>query len=723
MWQLRNDAQAKVEAAVKIFLPPCQNKCPIREDIQRTNVLISLLPEDPKEARDGVLQIGDHLYERNPFFTVCGYICGICERECNYKTKGGSIKRRLLKRFLSDTYTPYLKEKKAIEVKKDGVKVAVIGGGPGGLMCAWEMAKRGHDVTVFDNNPKLGGAVRYIPKYRLPEDVLDAAVDSLVRIGGIKVEKNVKLEGDMVSKLKDQGFKAFFVATGTPYPRPLTFGVDKVEWQGMEGVGYGLTMLDEAGRGLLPADYYKGKRVVVIGGGNVAFDAARTAYRLGGKVTVVCLENSDKTTQDGIPADVEEIEGAIQEGIKIVYSRGVRNIVAEKGKFKRIDCPKCTGVFDYKGFNPQFDCSDCEDVEGDVLLITIGQMWDRSLLQACGLFDQSGRLAVDPLTRRSVLREEVFIGGDVRRVGFMVDAMAEGREAAQSMERYLRGMPMQRWGLKRETTGTPARNTFKPEPHAKWTSPAERQNFNIFEIGFTLNEAREEARRCLECGPCPACKACVSVGIQADLPAVDVDETLCSGCGVCVSACNYETAQLVETKEIIEGREVRTRLVSYTDPIKCKACGMCVSACPSSARKLVPDTAKTEAAIADKPGIVCFACKFGYGYCGNGIGAGLKTFVPVVCIGKVDATDILNAFKKGADGVLLLGCGDGDCHFQDGNEEARKRIYLLQKVIESFGIEKERVKVVTSFDPTGAAVSGLVKEFAGKLKGLEPIRV
>ena len=99
------------------------------------------------------------------------------------------MKRRLLKRFLSDTYTPYLKRKKPLDMPKDGEKVAVIGGGPGGLMCAWEMAKKGHDVTIFDSNPKLGGAIRYIPKYRLPEDVLDTAVDSLVRIGGIKVEK------------------------------------------------------------------------------------------------------------------------------------------------------------------------------------------------------------------------------------------------------------------------------------------------------------------------------------------------------------------------------------------------------------------------------------------------------------------------------------------------------------------------------------------------------
>jgi coenzyme F420-reducing hydrogenase delta subunit len=101
----------------------------------------------------------------------------------------------------------------------------------------------------------------------------------------------------------------------------------------------------------------------------------------------------------------------------------------------------------------------------------------------------------------------------------------------------------------------------------------------------------------------------------------------------------------------------------------------------------------------------------------------VKTFIPVVCIGKVDTTDIIDAFRKGADGVLLLGCGDGDCHFQDGNVEARKRVYLLQKVLESFGIEKERVKVVTSFDPEGAKIAALVNEFAQGLKGLEPIRV
>ena len=111
MWRTESTGGARVEEAMKQLLPPCQIKCPINEDIQRTNVLISLLPEDLEQARDEIIQIGEYLYEKNPFFNICGYICGLCELECNYKNKGGAIRRRLLKRFLSDYYTDYLKEK------------------------------------------------------------------------------------------------------------------------------------------------------------------------------------------------------------------------------------------------------------------------------------------------------------------------------------------------------------------------------------------------------------------------------------------------------------------------------------------------------------------------------------------------------------------------------------------------------------------------------------
>ena len=583
MWKTESKGIARAEEAVKQFLPPCQIKCPINEDIQRTNVLISLLPEDPHLAREGIIQISDYLYNKNPFFNICGYICGLCELECNYKAKGGAVRRRLLKRFLSDVYTDYLKQKEEFSVVKDKEYVAVVGGGPGGLMCAYTLSKKGYRVTIFEASNRLGGALWLIPNYRLPEDVLKTTVDSLVRIAGIDVKFGSKLgEGKLtIDRLKNEGYKAVFLAKGTPYPRVLTFDGVAVEGQDLSGVMYGHTLLYEVSHGNIGANYFKGKKLIVIGGGNVAFDVARTARRLGGDVTVACLECEDKSSRGGIPADEEEISAAWEEGIKIIYSRGVQKIIGEHGKFKGIDCPKCTSVFDEKGFNPKFDCSDCLDLHGDLLIITVGQVADRAFLQREGLMDERGRLSVDPFTLQSMQKEQVFIGGDVRRIGFMVEAMKEGIVAADSIERYLRGLDM-REGRQRdyEGYGLPLRKSYKPESEVVWIPPEKRMHFQLFERGLTLEEARAEAKRCTTCGPCVSCKACVSIGFEKSLYAVEVDRERCSGCGICVFACNYNAAHLVDT----DGR-----ISSATDMFKCKSCGMCVVACPSSARKLVDD--------------------------------------------------------------------------------------------------------------------------------------
>lgn len=584
MWHTVSTGGAHVEQAIKQLLPPCQIKCPINEDIQRTNVLISLLPDDIDRAREGIIQIGDYLYEKNPFFNICGYVCGLCELECNYKSKGGSIRRRLLKRFLSDTYTDYLSDKEEMDVIKDRENVAVIGGGPSGLMCAYDLSKKGYRVTIFEASERLGGALWLIPSYRLPAEVLKDTCENLVRIAGIDVKYKAEVGQGKLSleRLKNEGYKAVFLAKGTPQARVLTFGSTVVSGQDLSGVMYGTTLLYEVSHGDIKEDYFKNKNVIVIGGGNVAFDAARTSRRLGGKVTLVALENEDKSSRDGIPADLEEIKAAWEEGIRVVNSRGVSDIVGEGGKFKGIKSPRCTSVFDDTGFNPQFDCEDVADLHGDILVITVGQGPDRAFLEKEGLLNERGRLDVDPFTLQSLRNDSVFIGGDVRRVGFMVEAMKEGVEAAESIERYLRGLDM-REGRQRdfEKFELPLRTEYKAATEVAWIPPEKRMHFQLFERGLSLKEAIEEAKRCLTCGPCVSCKACLSIGFQKSLYSVAVDEERCSGCGMCVYVCNYDSARLISK----DGR-----LVSTTDMFRCKSCGMCVAACPSEARKMVDDT-------------------------------------------------------------------------------------------------------------------------------------
>lgn len=576
--------QAQVEEVIneagKVYMPPCQIACPLGEDIQRSHAMIALLPMDAEEAASQIIKIGDEIYDKNPLFLLCSYICGLCEKQCNYNDQTGAVRRKMLVRLIAEYYLPYLETKPPLPIPTKE-KVAVIGGGPGGLMCGYMLSKKGYRVTILERDFELGGALRYIPRYRLPNDIVQSTIQNLLRIAHIDVKLGARLGdgGKTLDDLRHEGYRAIFIATGTPSPRPLTIERELVTGADLEGVMFGLDLLFGVNQGRVSPQLFQDKRVIVIGGGNVAFDVARTARRLGGEVTLVCLENEDKSSKDGIPADVEEIEGANEEGIKIIYSRGVSEIIGEEGKFKKIECPRCTSVFEEDGrFNPQFDRSDVIYLEGDVLLITIGQGPERAFFQQEGLLNERGRLDVDPITLMSNLREGVFIGGDVIRVGFAAEAMRDGVIAAESIDRYLRGEDMKAGREKEyEKASIPEYLEYKPQPAIKWAPVEERLNFEPFEEAFTLEEVIEEARRCLCCGPCKSCKGCVALELQPEIPEVEVNEDLCSGCGICVAVCPYDASKLEKTEK---------GLVSVIDDLKCKRCGVCISACPAGARTI-----------------------------------------------------------------------------------------------------------------------------------------
>ncbi|MBI5657073.1 MAG: FAD-dependent oxidoreductase [Geobacter sp.] len=571
-----------VEPALRQFLPPCQARCPIREDIQRTNVLISLLPDDPAAAQAALIEIGDYLFDQNPLFTVCAYVCGLCELACWYADSGGAIRRRLLKRFVAESYRQRLMERPPFTNVPEKERVAVIGGGPAGLMAAFELSRRGYRPTVFEAGDRLGGALWLIPRYRLPHETLEETLAALVRIAQIEVRCGSSAgTGELtLDRLRVQGFAAIFVATGSPVPRILTYAGAAVPGQQLAGIMYGHSFLYELAHDAIPAGYFRDRRVIVVGGGNVAFDAARSARRLGATTTLICLECATRNCRDAVPADPNEIRGAWEEGVEIVYDRGVSSIRSENGVFRGIIAPRCTRVYDDNCvFDPRFDPEDRLEMAGDILIIAVGQGPERRFLAEEGLLDDNGRLVADPLTLQSARQSDVFVGGDMLKIGFMVEAMRDGKEAAESIDRFVRATDL-RSGRTCDTVSPlpPHRHYYRPEPAVAWIPPEQRQDFRLFEEGFTLAEAIAEARRCLACGPCISCKACIAAGIQDDIPGVEIDEGRCSGCGICIPACPFNAASLA-----IKGE----RTVSVTDPILCRGCGFCVAACPSAARRLV----------------------------------------------------------------------------------------------------------------------------------------
>jgi len=585
------------EADGKVYLPPCQVRCPLKIDIQRNHAMISCLPLDGEKASSQILKIGDEIYDQSPLFPIiCSYICGLCENECNYTDQTGAVRRKLLARFIAEHYLPYMETKPSYPTPTKE-KVAVIGGGPAGLMCAYTLSKKGYHTSIIERSSELGGAMRLIPRYRLPESIMDATLNNLVRMAHIDVKLGVKMGDDekRLDEFRSEGYQAIFVATGTPSPRPLSFEGKAVVGADLEGVMFGLDLLSDVSQRKVNPRLFEGKRVIVVGGGNVAFDVARTARRLGGDVTLVCLECEDKLSRDGIPADVEEIEGGSQEGIKITYSRGVQEILGEDGKFKKIKCPRCTGVYDEDGrFNARCDLRDVTYLEGDILLITIGQAPEREFFQQEGLLDERGRLDVDQITLMSNRKAGVFIGGDVRRIGFASEAMREGMIAAESIDRYLKGEDLQE-GREREyeEAAIPISKSYKPQPKLTWLPAEKRLNFEPFEKGFTLEEAVEEGVRCLYCGPCKSCKACVTLEIQLEIPKIELNRDICSGCGVCVALCSYDAIKLEKSGD---------GAVAVINDLRCKRCGVCVAACPSAA--IAPEHFTNEEIMAEIEGVL-----------------------------------------------------------------------------------------------------------------------
>ena len=481
---------------------PCKMTCPARVNVQGYVQLIK-----QKEYLKAV----DLIRQRNPLSAICGRICTHpCEAECTRRNLDDPVAIRLLKRFASDKEMEMLAAGQiALPEEKapapGAMKVAIIGGGPAGLTAANDLADAGFAATIFEAMPAAGGMLRYgIPEYRLPKKVLDHEIE-IIRRKGVRFIYNCRIGSDISMETLQDDYNAVFISAGAQKSRNLG-----IEGEGLEGVLHGVEFLREAACGLKPEVK---ERVVVIGGGNVAVDVARTALRLGAKhVDMVCLEARDK-----MPAYAEEIESTLAENISIRNSWGPKRILGE-GHVTGLELRLCTRVFDEeKRFSPVYDENKLSTIEADQVIVAIGQMVDPLTLRHIGVESVRGCFSADPATGQTS-RPGIFAGGDSSSgPASVIDAVAAGKIAAESIERFLLGKDILENRF--EDTLRPLPEEFLPildrmekklRAYPEELSPSDRwMNFEEVEKGFTEEQALAEAERCLNCSLCSECQRCV----------------------------------------------------------------------------------------------------------------------------------------------------------------------------------------------------------------------
>lgn len=480
-------------------MPPCQDACPAGVNVQGYMTLTGAGKFTEALAL---------VRERMPFASICGRICfRPCESACKRGQLDAPSAICYTKRFLGDYEREHGLHSNPPMKDPRGKKVAVVGSGPSGLSAAYYLAIEGYEVTVFEKLPVLGGMLTVgIPDYRLPRETIDAEIDN-IRSMGIAFRTGVAFGQDItVDDLEGEGYQAVFLSTGLHVSRGLG-----IEGEDLDGIMGGVDLLRKAG---LKEDVKVGQRVVVIGGGNVAIDVARTVVRLGAaQVEMVCLE-----ARHEMPASDLEIHEALEEGITIHNSWGPKRFIGADGKVQGVEFKRCLSVFDEnRRFNPQYDENELTELPCDTVFVAIGQASDSTLLNDLGLgLAPGGRILTDTDTLATT-RPGVFAGGDCTLgPAFFVQAVAHGRQAALSIHNYLE------FGGLREVEP-------KEKPVDKQLNDAERlrakpiernqmpmlppetrvHSFDQIELGFTEEMAKLEGQRCLWCGQCCQCGECV----------------------------------------------------------------------------------------------------------------------------------------------------------------------------------------------------------------------
>ncbi|MDY6893581.1 MAG: NAD(P)-binding protein [Chloroflexota bacterium] len=484
-------------AISKAGTAPCKVACPTHISVQG---YVALIAEGKyKEALDLIR-------DENPFPAVIGRVCTHpCESNCTRGKVDEPISICQLKRFVADTVKAGGQDSPPASMESKNKKVAVVGSGPGGLSCAYYLALWGYQPTVFEALPVAGGMMAVgIPSYRLPKDVLNAEID-FIKAAGVEIKTNTPIGTSLTLKdLADQGYEATFLAVGAHRNNPL-----EIEGEDLEGMVSGVGFLRDVSLG---KSVKVGDRVAVIGGGNVAIDAARTALRLGAKDVSIVYRRS----RQEMPAAEEEIEDAEEEGIAIRYLAAPTRVIGKDGKVNALECIKMELTEpDESGRRRPVPVKGSEfKLDVDMVIPAIGQSPDLSFLGAESKVEvgRGSTIKTDGITLETGMAG-VFAGGDaVLGPATVVEAIAAGKEAAISIDRYLRGENLTVGREKEFAPVDVSTEGIEKQPRKKTPkiAPEERKNdFREVALNYSEEMAKAEAERCLSCGLCSECYQCV----------------------------------------------------------------------------------------------------------------------------------------------------------------------------------------------------------------------
>lgn len=502
---------------------PCKTACPVHVAVQGYLKLA-------KEGRyDDALAL---IKKDNPLPAVCGHVCNRrCEDACTRGTVDEAVAIDEVKRFLAErdlnAETRYI-PKKTIPSLKGGFdeKIAIIGAGPAGLSCAYYLALTGYKPTIFEKNEEPGGMLRYgIPSYKLEKDLLAAEID-VIRELGVEIRCGVEIGKDItIEELREQGYKGFYVAIGCQRGRK-----PGITGENAKGTYAAVDFLREAGA---KESFALEGDVVVVGGGNVAIDAARISSRcVDAKISMFCLEQ-----RENMPASKEEIAEALEEGIELNCGWGPKEVLEEDGKVAGVVFKKCIRVLDEQGrFSPEYDEEQTVTIPCKHVIFSVGQAieWGNMLDNLDLKRRPNGGALADKLTYQTS-EPDIFVGGDVYTgPKFAIDAIAAGREGAISLHRYVHENCTLTIGrnrrdfveLDKNNISVDSYDTSKRQIPAKADEKAQAATFRDLSHSLTEEQVKAETSRCLSCG------------------ASVVDPNKCIGCGVCTTKCVFDAIHL-----------------------------------------------------------------------------------------------------------------------------------------------------------------------------------